>query len=138
MKAKQNLKNIVMKIIGKLPFILGIVMIFGGIYIQYSVNSFFLTAIETTATITNIESYYNGDDVTYDVYIEYTINGYKYHSEYNVYYTGMHIGQEVVTYYNPNNPYENKFKSSEYNGFYLIGFAIIWMFIMYKIMKNKK
>ena len=136
-KVKQNLRYFVVKFFRKLPFILGIMMLCGGIYLQYSVNIFFKTAVETTATITNIESYYSGGDVMYDVYIDYTINGYEYHSKYDLYYTGMNIGQEVVTYYNPDNPYENKSKSSNYNGFYLMGFAVIWMFIIYKIMKRK-
>lgn len=129
MKIKQRLS------VFHFAIVIGIIMLLGGIYLQYSVNNFFKTAIETTATITNIDSNFEGEDVMYDVYIDYTINDYTYHSKYDTYYTGMYTGQKVITYYNPDNPYENKSKSSKYNGYLLIGFSILWIIIMYKVKK---
>lgn len=139
---RQKLKITSKKIIEKLSLIFITLMVVGililGIYFQFKADDFFKTAIKTTAIITDIKSDYTGSDTSYYVYIDYTVDGTLYHSKYEEYYTGMSIGQEVEIYYNPDNPYENKCKTSKYNGYIMILFITLWVLVIFYIQKRAK
>lgn len=97
-----------MILFGLVFFLIGVCMIIGGIVSYASEKSFRANAETTTAVITDIETYRtrsNGKTRTrHDVYIEYEVDGQRYDRELNHYTAGMHVGQHVEVYYNPDDP----------------------------------
>lgn len=85
-------------------FIIGIFLFPFGIYV--SINTFnYDDKIETTATITDIISYENRDgEISYEVYVEYFIDGQRYESELNGYLMTFSEGDKINIYYDINNP----------------------------------
>lgn len=56
--------------------------------------------MEGKGTVAAIEENYSGDDLTYDVYIDYTVDGQKYErAPYFEYDSSMKVGDEVSFYY---------------------------------------
>jgi len=91
--------------------IVGILFIIVGGFIIKSDSKFKETAIKTTATITDIDTYYDTYNEThYTVSVEFEVDGIKYDGTLREYSVGMHIGGKIDIYYNPLNP--NDFISS--------------------------
>lgn len=88
--------------------------IIGGIFVILGTNivmsdlQFRKTAVEDTAIVSNIESYRDSDgDVSYNVYVDYTVSGVEYKDKKINYYTsGMSVGKEITIYYNADSPEE--------------------------------
>ncbi len=83
------------------------------------------TAQETTALITDVQKERvrrNGKYRTsYDVYVQYEVDGVTYNQELNGGSSGMREGQTLVVYYNPENPRDvRKSKSAG-----MLGFAMV-------------
>lgn len=61
--------------------------------------------IETTATITQIESYRDsGRKLKHEVYVAYEVDGVPYESRLNFYSSSMYEGKEISIYYKEDNP----------------------------------
>lgn len=63
--------------------------------------------LTTKGTIVDIEIVYDSidDNNTYKPYIDYEVNGIKYeHVEYGAYDSSMKVNDEVVVYYDPEDP----------------------------------
>lgn len=106
---QEKLQSVMSIIFGALIAIFGV----------YNVNSYLKfkeTAVQTTATISNIEvreEYDRSDGETtvyHDVYVEFDVDGEKYEGELNTYHIGMKKGKTVTIYYEKDNP--NNFISS--------------------------
>lgn len=106
---------------GLLFIIIGALLFFYGINLGISGNEFMKTALSTTGRITDIQVYrknsnyresydyyyendYNRrrDDLEYDVYMEYEVEGKIYDGKCG-YSTGMKEGDRITVYYAPNN-----------------------------------
>lgn len=64
---------------------------------------------ETTAIITDIDvdRYWDSEGnekVEYDVYVDYTVDGVDYSSEYGAWNAGMYVGQEITIFYDSRDP----------------------------------
>lgn len=60
--------------------------------------------IKTLATITKLESRSGENGRSYDVYVEFFINGVKYEGHLDTYVFTMKVGKQVPVYYLPDNP----------------------------------
>lgn len=108
-------------IFGLIFTIIGALIVFWGINLGISGNKFMETALSTTGRITDIQVYrknssyrqsydydYNysdsrSDDLEYDVYIEYEVDGQIYDGMCNYYIAGMREGDSITVYYSPDN-----------------------------------
>ncbi len=74
---------------------------------------------ETTATITNIVETGSGDDVTHQVYVNYTVDGVEYtNKEIDAYDSSYAVGKQITILYDPNDPGT------------IIGKQPLWLFIL--------
>ena len=123
---KYNLKDnavwVIFAIIGTFFFIVGL----------FVCSSMFNTEnkIYTTAIITDIVSYTDSNgDTSYDVFVEYEVDGKKYESELNMYSITFSEGKEIEIFYDKDNP--NKIGSNSSNIMMLMFplFGLIFMII---------
>ena len=71
--------------------------------------------VETTATIVELVEYSAGEDVTYEVFVNYTVDGVLYeHVELNSYSGSLQEGKEITILYDPSNPSKIVGKSSSW------------------------
>ena len=82
----------------------------------------------TEAVITKIDSYYNGEDYTNDVYVRYTVNGKIYESQIDHYKDSFQEGQTIGIRYDPKDPekvlYSGQFPSYAATGFGILALAL--------------
>lgn len=98
--------------LGIVFLIVGILIVIGAVVFRIRSIKFYATAVETTATIERIEEYEAYDNVDeeykikHNVYIEYdTQDGEHYDNvELGWYQDAMQEGQQMVVYYEPDNP----------------------------------
>ncbi|MBQ2582681.1 MAG: DUF3592 domain-containing protein [Erysipelotrichaceae bacterium] len=76
----------------------------------------------TEAVITQIDSYYNGEDYTNDVYVRYSVNGKTYDSQIDHYKDSFREGTKVEVRYNPDHP-ETVFYSGQFPSYATMGFG---------------
>lgn len=105
-KKKQNsiFPGIVFAFIGIVFFIVGI-----AIYFPFKANMKRLKeeGAYTECVISKIESYGYDDDITYDVYADFTPEGTESITvKLNTYSSSMYIGKTIGIYYNTENPYD--------------------------------
>ena len=60
--------------------------------------------IKTLATITKLESRSGENGRSYDVYVEFFVNGVKYEGHLDTYVFTMKVGKQIPVYYLPDNP----------------------------------
>jgi hypothetical protein len=100
-KMKKNVLGIIISTIG-------VILLGGGIFISVQSLDFEKNAVKGTAVIEDIDrgdtNNGNNQDSNGKSYVKYTIDGKVYHSQLDLYYSGMYIGQKVEIYYDPNNP----------------------------------
>ena len=100
----ENLIWIIFVSIGAIFLIIGLV-IFGNI-------SNYENKVDTIGTITKISSHESAnDDIDYEVYVSYTIEGKEYESKLNSYASNFYEGKEIKIYYDKDNPNEIGMKS---------------------------
>ena len=134
------------------PFV-AIIMIVIGIFILNKTNEFIKNAETTMAKVYTERNtiYKESDERYYKSYAEYYVNGVKYYEPINTSkknfslgpftYSDTRDGDEIVIYYNPNNPSEIMEKSTNYFGYFFIGFGILIIIaliirIIHKILTN--
>ncbi len=89
--------------------VMGLISLGFGIYIVVFEAQGFKT---TTAVIDHVDETWTGTDAdgiseyTYDVYVDYTVDGKQYHGRSDFYADGYEAGKEIKIYYNPENPEE--------------------------------
>ena len=117
-----------------LLFIIGIILIFVGIYF-YNNNENYIKNAQVTTGI----AYYERDWTKstsekdyYDVYVKYNVNGKEYYERLkgternrDAITIGSENGKEITIYYNPDNPAEIKDKSGSKGGIILIILGVI-------------
>ncbi len=102
-----------MKIFGGIFFAVGLLILTVGIFLLVSTNRFLKTAVETTATITYIDSRIDSDgDTNHTVTVEFKVKGEKYGGTLNYYSSSMYVGKKEQIYYDPSNPNNFKAKGS--------------------------
>jgi len=107
----------VTKLLGIIFTAFGLLFATIGIIVSIEFSNFAENAEQTTAEITNIQTYTTRGrkgrtKTNHDVFIKYTVDGVTYNSELGYYNSGMHIGAEVEVYYNPENPHQVRGKDS--------------------------
>jgi len=113
------------------------------LYISISTTIFKKSALKTTATVIDVESYTNSEgDTRYKVYLAYDIGGKKYESTYSTSFNPT-IGSTETIYYDKNNPAKMKTSISISDGIMaaLIGipiFIINLLKIFYKLKKESE
>lgn len=126
--------------------IVGAIFIVAGLNIFISSIEFKKVAVEGTAIITNIQEYRDSDgDISYKVFVKYTVDGTEYNKQLNVYSIDMTVGKEIVIYYNPASPTVIQTSGQDsigliFAGIGLLTFVIgsIMMIIKIKRITNKK
>lgn len=117
------MKTMTEKIVAIVFFLIGIGIGVLGVKFHVDSKEFMKTAVETTATITDIYVTRDSDgDANHTVYVEFAANGELYDGRLDSYHSGMYEGGFTKVYYNPENP--NDFRGSSSN------WAGIIMFIM--------
>ncbi len=90
--------------------VFGVITIAVGVFLFADSKAFEADAEKTTAVITEINSYYSGSGKKrkqhHNVYVEYTVDRKQYNSKLDYYTAGMHEGEEIEIFYNPDNPAE--------------------------------
>lgn len=106
MKVKNT--NNFMVMFGSIFLIVGLITVLSGIGMFVSFLSFKSTAAETQAVITDIETIKTRNNgktkISYSVFIEYTFEGVQYDNMLGYYSSGMHKGQVVKIYVDPESP----------------------------------
>lgn len=106
MKVKKT--NNFMVMFGSIFLIVGLITILSGVGMFVSFLSFKSTAVETQAVITDIETVKTRNNgktkISYSVFIEYTFEGMQYDNMLGYYSSGMHKGQVVKIYVDPESP----------------------------------
>ena len=118
----ENLIWIVFTIIGITFTIIGLVV---------SVNVFnYTNKVDTIGVITEISSYKNADNERKrEVYVSYTVEGKKYESIINVYFSSFYKGKEVKIYYDKDNPNKIGMKSGDLIFLIFPGMGLIFLII---------
>lgn len=97
-----------MVMFGSIFLIVGLITILSGVGMFVSFLSFKSTAVETQAVITDIETVKTRNNgktkISYSVFIEYTFEGMQYDNMLGYYSSGMHKGQVVKIYVDPESP----------------------------------
>lgn len=88
---------------GILFFVIGLICI-GVCVLLFTTRPDASDRVPVTATITDIDSHWHGDDREYDVYVRYEAEGQEYERELNYYSSGMRVGQKIEIYYIKGNP----------------------------------
>ncbi len=92
------------KLVGIILGIIGALFLLASIFAFVADQQFKASAKTTTAVITEIYTYRNGDDTKHDVFVTYTVDGVTYEEELGSYSSSMHEGKEIEIYYQPDNP----------------------------------
>lgn len=101
--------------------IIGVALIAAGTICLAKSENFKKNAIETEATITEINIYEDSDgDTQYNVLVEFHADDEKIESSLGYHVSGMKKGQTVQIFYNPNDPHDFKSASED-----------IWLFIVF-------
>lgn len=121
--------------------------IFGVAFLAISILLFIQStppsdSVETTAVITDIDSYISKGETIYDVFVIYKVDGVTYTSELNYYDSFMYEGKEITVYYKPQNP-EKVWVSVNNISFILmmsipLVFIIVGICLFGKYFKHKK
>ncbi len=128
----------------------GIAVMFFGFNQKNSDEEFIKNSKTAQATITDINTRTtgSGDDrrTEHDVFVSFYVDGKKYDGEINSYNSGMHVGNRIKIYYNPDDP-DDFISESDANGnivailigtiFALVGIIPIVVMIINSITKNK-
>lgn len=94
--------------------IIGVALIAAGIICLAKSENFKKTAVETEATITEIEMYEDSDgDTQYNVLVEFRADDEKIEGSLGYHVSGMKKGQTVQIFYNPNDPHDFKSASED-------------------------
>ena len=94
--------------------IIGVALIMAGIICLAKSENFKKTAVETEATITEIEIYEDSDgDTQYNVLVEFRADDEKIEGSLGYHVSGMKKGQTVQIFYNPNDPHDFKSASED-------------------------
>ncbi len=94
--------------------IIGVALIAAGIICLAKSENFKKTAVETEATITEIEMYEDSDgDTQYKVLVEFQADDEKIEGSLGYHVSGMKKGQTVQIFYNPNDPHDFKSASED-------------------------
>lgn len=94
--------------------IIGVALIMAGIICLAKSENFKKTAVETEATITEIEMYEDSDgDTQYKVLVEFQADDEKIEGSLGYHVSGMKKGQTVQIFYNPNDPHDFKSASED-------------------------
>ncbi len=134
-------------IFGAIFFAAGMSFFWAGIIHTVSFNTFKSNAETVLAEITYIDlrSARSDSSTRTDVRVSYTVDGQQYETKLNYYTTGMHVGDTIEIYVDPENP--SKIEAGTVLGdviFMLVGgvFAVIGGCIMAvsaaKILQNKR
>ena len=132
--------NKILKILGSIFLVIGIMMLSAGLYFKISFEEFRKNAKETTAVITSI----SGTGDSNNVLVEFIVDGTRYSGSLNYYNSNMYVGKEEKIYYQIDNP--NKFKSKNKKNLLSVVFLIIGavfpilgiLFLVIPILKSKK
>ena len=117
-----------------LLLIIGIILIFVGIYFYNNNEDYIKNAKATTGIV-----YYERDSIRssrekdyYDVYVKYNVNGKEYYERLkgqeisrDTITIGNENGKEITIYYNPDNPAEIKDKSASKGGIIVIIIGVL-------------
>jgi len=114
------------KIIGLIFTLIGLMFIGLGIILT-SVNLRFLEdALETTAIITDIETYKTTKGSRrHRVYVEFSVDGETYDGRLGEYHSGMKVGDTVTIYYDPDNPADFRGSGVGYAGYILMAIGAV-------------
>lgn len=126
---------------------IGVLILVIGFYQLNKTTTFNKTAVSTTATITDIQTYTSKDDTHHRVFVEYEFEGKTYENiQLNGYTSSMHEGKEITIYLDPDAPTDARVKSMEILStvilflmgivFFLVGFLNI--FSQLKAARRKK
>ena len=116
---------------------IGVLILVIGFYQLIKTTTFNKTAVSTTATITDIQTYTSKDDTEHRVFVEYEFEGKTYENiQLNGYTSSMHEGKEITIYLDPDAPTDARVKSMEILAtvilflmgivFFLVGFLNIF------------
>lgn len=93
---------------------------------------------KTVGTITNIKSYYVGEDSINEVYVEYRVGARRYEVIYPNYDSSMKIGDKLVVLYNPEEPTFIQAEHSERVLYVVASISLIITIIStYELIKTK-
>ena len=82
--------NKILKILGSIFLVIGIMMLSAGLYFKISFEEFRKNAKETTAVITSI----SGTGDSNNVLVEFIVDGTRYSGSLNYYNSNMYVGKE--------------------------------------------
>ena len=104
--------------------IIGLALIVAGLVCLVKSENFKKNAVETEATITEIEIYEDSDgDTQYNVLVEFRADDEKIEGSLGYHVSGMKKGQTVQIFYNPNDPHDFKSASED-----------IWLFVVFIVL----
>ena len=104
--------------------IIGLALIVAGIVCLVKSENFKKNAVETEATITEIEISEDSDgDTQYNVLVEFRADDEKIEGSLGYHVSGMKKGQTVQIFYNPNDPHDFKSASED-----------IWLFVVFIVL----
>ena len=140
-KTKRTI-NLVLLIMFIPCFIIGFVFIFSWSLINKPNIDGFNNYLKANGKFLELDNckYVDNDEMCNAVY-EYTVNDVTYKGSPNYYSNRLGFKQDVIVYYNPNNPSEYFIGDTDLNGFKNIGIIIIVLsliiFIIIKVMLKK-
>lgn len=124
------MKTLAEKFIFTIFAIVGAAIIMGGVFWISSNSRFKETAIETQATIVDIDTYRDSDGETHHtVYVEFEVDNNIYEGTLGYYSSNMYIGGQTDIYYDPLNPNDFKSTSNDFGGIILVGMGLIFFVI---------
>ncbi|MBQ4523943.1 MAG: DUF3592 domain-containing protein [Lachnospiraceae bacterium] len=126
---------------------IGILILIVGFYQLIHTITFNKTAVSTTATITDIQTYTSKGDTHHNVFITYEFEGKTYENiQISGYSSSMHEGKELTVYLDPDAPTDARVKSIDIAAtvilfilgivFFLVGF--LNLFSRIKAARQKK
>ncbi len=117
-----------------ISIVIGLMFLIGGLlfFLKYDPASYDKQA---TGTIVDIEERYEtiGDDdqLVYDVYIDYTVEGKTFeHVEYFEYHTGMKKGDTVTFYYKSTDPSQIAGSDKDMAPYFGLAFAAVGLVML--------
>ena len=125
--------------------VVGVIFLITGVFV--CIDAFnYDNKVQTTATITRIISYRGQDnEIRYNTYVKYDVDGIEYNSKVNSYSSSFYEGKEISVYYNKSNPSEVYAKGFEFFVIMFPAFGIIFsaiggigLFVRYNKGKSEK
>lgn len=119
--------------------LIGAIVMIAGIFIGIDTAKFKETAETAEATILNIDRDYDAIDetTTYDILLEYEVDGEKIQTVSHSYHSGMYEGGTTTIYYNPDNPYDIKSSTSPIFAIFFGGMGLIFFVIGVLMLKSQ-